>query len=81
MPDSWRSTTASSVHSLSEPAGPSRRATLAHRTQFGPEMLEYFEQFGADTWFGASHLVRVHPAPAPGATLPDEGDLLTGLTG
>jgi LmbE family N-acetylglucosaminyl deacetylase len=59
----------------------SRAGTLVHRTQFGPEMIEFFERFGADAWFGTTYLVRVHPAPLPGATLPDEHDLLAGLTG
>lgn len=58
-----------------------KAGTLAHRTQFGPEMMEYFEQYGGDTWFGNSYFIRVHPAPAPDAALPDEHDLLAGLTG
>lgn len=55
--------------------------TFAHKTQFGPEMLEYFERFGTETWFGDSFFIRVHPAPVPDAVLPDEHDLLAGLTG
>ena len=55
--------------------------TLVHRTQFGPEMIAFFERFGVDAWFGTTYLVRVHPAPLPGAPLPDEHDLLAGLTG
>jgi LmbE family N-acetylglucosaminyl deacetylase len=58
-----------------------RAGTLVHRTQFGPEMIEFFERAGLDSWFGSAYLVRVHPAPDPGAALPDEHDLLAGLTG
>jgi len=60
-----------------------RAGMLAHRTQFGPEMIERFDRVAAvaKTWLGAAHLIRVYPAPAPGAELPDEHDLLAGLTG
>jgi LmbE family N-acetylglucosaminyl deacetylase len=58
-----------------------KAGTFAHKTQFGPEMHEYFDRFGGETWFGHSYFIRVHPAPAPGATLPDEHDLLAGLAG
>jgi LmbE family N-acetylglucosaminyl deacetylase len=58
-----------------------RAGTLVHRTQFGPELIELFKRYGEDTWFGSTFLVRAHPAPAAGTALPDEHDLLAGLTG
>lgn len=58
-----------------------RESIQEHRTQFSPEALEEFESFGAGEFFATSWFIRVHPAPPPGATLPDEDDLLTGLIG
>ena len=58
-----------------------RESVFSHRTQFDQEWLE---RMGADDWqdwFGVNHFVRAHPAPLPGAPLPDEEDLLDGLIG
>jgi LmbE family N-acetylglucosaminyl deacetylase len=60
-----------------------RAGMLAHRTQFGPEMIARFDEVAAvaKAWLGSTALIRVYPPPAPGAELPDEDDLLAGLTG
>jgi hypothetical protein len=53
----------------------------AHRTQYGPESPflrlpePVFREFMAFDRF-----VRHHPPPAPGSSLPDEGDLWEGLS-
>ncbi len=52
----------------------------AHRTQFGPDSP--FIVAGpevARTWLSRDVFRRIHPAPAPGAILPDEDDLWVGL--
>lgn len=58
-----------------------RRSVLSHRTQFDEDWVERFNSDDFADWFGVSHFVRAFPAPAPGATLPDEDDLLAGLIG
>jgi LmbE family N-acetylglucosaminyl deacetylase len=58
-----------------------RESVFSHRTQFDQDWLD---RMGADDyqdWFGVNHFIRVHPAPMPGTTLPDEDDLLAGLIG
>jgi LmbE family N-acetylglucosaminyl deacetylase len=58
------------------------RAMLAHRTQFGaagPWASIPAAAFGR--LLDHDHFVRHHPAPAPDAVLPDETDLLAGLSG
>ncbi len=52
----------------------------AHRTQFGPDSP--FIASGPDiarTWLRHDVFRRIHPAPDPGATLPDEDSLWAGL--
>ena len=52
----------------------------AHRTQFGPNSP--FIAAGpevARTWLRLDVFRRIHPAPVPGDTLPDEDDLWAGL--
>lgn len=58
-----------------------RTSVLSHRTQFGDDWVERFNSDDFEDWFGVNHYVRAHPAPSPGATLPDEDDLLAGLVG
>ena len=58
-----------------------RKSVLSHRTQFGDDWIERFNSDDFEDWFGVSHFVRAHPAPLPGTALPDEDDLLAGLTG
>jgi LmbE family N-acetylglucosaminyl deacetylase len=56
------------------------RALSAHRTQFSAEALESFgNESPRDEFFGITHLLRVKPAPTPGAQLPDETDILEGI--
>ncbi len=52
----------------------------AHRTQFGD--ASPFIAVGVDvarSWMSHDNFRRIHPAPAAGATLPDEDDLWAGL--
>jgi LmbE family N-acetylglucosaminyl deacetylase len=58
-----------------------RKSVLSHRTQFGEDWVDRFKSDEFEDWFGTNTFVRVHPAPLPNATLPDEHDLLTGLIG
>ena len=53
----------------------------SHRTQFGDEGMERFESEDFQDWFGVDYFVRIHPAPLPGMTIPDETDLLDNLIG
>jgi LmbE family N-acetylglucosaminyl deacetylase len=55
-------------------------ALAAHRTQYGPD--NPFVAVGEEVargWLRTNSFRRVHPSPAPGAILPDEDDLWTGL--
>ena len=55
-------------------------ALLAHRTQYGPN--NPFVAVGAATvrsWLRCDRFRRIVPEPAPGASLPDEDDLWSGL--
>lgn len=56
------------------------RGMSAHRTQFAPEQIEFFNEATEDL-FGRAHFMRIIPAPAPGTPLPDETDMLAGIVG
>ena len=56
-----------------------RESVLSHRTQWSEEWIERWQREPYTVWFSHNSLIRIHPAPEPGATLPDEVDLLAGL--
>ncbi len=53
---------------------------IAHRTQYGAgHPFLALPEAVMRSWLATDVFVRLHPAPAPGAVLPDEADLWAGL--
>jgi len=53
---------------------------IAHRTQYGPNhSFRLLPEAVMRSWLTTDTFVRLHPAPLPGTSLPDEDDLWTGL--
>jgi hypothetical protein len=53
---------------------------FAHKTQFGEEMKKRIEsRRESNEFFAQESFIRVYPAPAPDASLPDETNMLSGI--
>ena len=53
---------------------------FAHKTQFGEEMKKRIEERReSNEFFAQESFIRVYPAPAPDASLPDETSILSGI--
>jgi LmbE family N-acetylglucosaminyl deacetylase len=56
-----------------------KQSVFAHQTQWSPEWFERMQGDRYRIWFSNNTFVRIHPAPVPGTSLPDEDGLLIGL--